>query len=355
MSGTAAARYVLAVDLGTSGAKVALIGIDGRVAAWEFEPVELIVLPGGGAEQRPEDWWRAAGRRDAAPARPPRRSGRRGRRRVLQHAERGHRAGRRGRRAAHELHPLDGHARRAAPAPAVRRAAEHAGHQPAAHPPMGEAHRRHALADRQGPRGPHALHPRRAAGGVRAHVQVPQRAGLPEPQAHRPHGRELRLDHDQLGDGQPRRGPREVRRRAGARLRHRRRQAAGDRQVHRRARPAHAGRGRGARAGAGDAGRRRRHRHHGSGDRRRRARTTTPCTCTSARRPGSPRTCRSRRPTCSRASRRCRARCPGAGCSPRCRRRPAATSPGCATTCSTTRTSCWPRRSSRTSSRSSTR
>ena len=52
-------RYVLAVDLGTSGAKVALVGIDGRVAAWEFEPVELIVLPGGGAEQRPDDWWRA--------------------------------------------------------------------------------------------------------------------------------------------------------------------------------------------------------------------------------------------------------------------------------------------------------
>jgi len=54
-----ASRYVLAVDLGTSGAKVALIGIDGRVAAWESEPVELIVLPGGGAEQRPDDWWRA--------------------------------------------------------------------------------------------------------------------------------------------------------------------------------------------------------------------------------------------------------------------------------------------------------
>ena len=54
-----ASRFVLAVDLGTSGAKVALIGMDGRVAAWEFEPVELIVLPGGGAEQRPERWWRA--------------------------------------------------------------------------------------------------------------------------------------------------------------------------------------------------------------------------------------------------------------------------------------------------------
>ena len=60
MSGSSVpSRRVLAVDLGTSGAKVALVGIDGRVAAWEFEPVELLVLPGGGAEQRPEDWWRA--------------------------------------------------------------------------------------------------------------------------------------------------------------------------------------------------------------------------------------------------------------------------------------------------------
>jgi len=52
-------KYILAVDLGTSGAKVALIGVDGRVAAWESEPVTLRVLPGGGAEQAPDDWWRA--------------------------------------------------------------------------------------------------------------------------------------------------------------------------------------------------------------------------------------------------------------------------------------------------------
>jgi len=56
-SDEAAARHVLAVDLGTSGVKVALIAIDGRVAAWESEPVALHVLPGGGAEQRPDDWW----------------------------------------------------------------------------------------------------------------------------------------------------------------------------------------------------------------------------------------------------------------------------------------------------------
>jgi len=59
MSSPSSTRSILAVDLGTSGAKVALSSIDGRVAAWEFEPVELIVLPGGGAEQRPDDWWRA--------------------------------------------------------------------------------------------------------------------------------------------------------------------------------------------------------------------------------------------------------------------------------------------------------
>ena len=50
-------RYILAVDLGTSGVKVALIALDGRVAGWESEPVALHVLPGGGAEQHPDDWW----------------------------------------------------------------------------------------------------------------------------------------------------------------------------------------------------------------------------------------------------------------------------------------------------------
>jgi xylulokinase len=58
-AGRRPARHVLAVDLGTSGAKVALIGVDGRVAAWESEPVSLQVLPQGGAEQTPEDWWQA--------------------------------------------------------------------------------------------------------------------------------------------------------------------------------------------------------------------------------------------------------------------------------------------------------
>jgi len=51
--------HILAVDLGTSGCKTALISVTGVVAGWEFQEVPLHVLPGGGAEQDPEDWWNA--------------------------------------------------------------------------------------------------------------------------------------------------------------------------------------------------------------------------------------------------------------------------------------------------------
>lgn len=51
--------YILAVDLGTSACKTALISASGRVLSWESEPLPLTVLPGGGAEQNPDDWWRA--------------------------------------------------------------------------------------------------------------------------------------------------------------------------------------------------------------------------------------------------------------------------------------------------------
>ena len=50
---------ILAVDLGTSGMKVALITVNGRVLGWESEPVRLILTPDGGAEQSPEEWWQA--------------------------------------------------------------------------------------------------------------------------------------------------------------------------------------------------------------------------------------------------------------------------------------------------------
>jgi xylulokinase len=50
---------VLAIDLGTSGPKVGLVSASGVVEDVEFEPVPLLLHPGGGAEQRPEDWWNA--------------------------------------------------------------------------------------------------------------------------------------------------------------------------------------------------------------------------------------------------------------------------------------------------------
>jgi xylulokinase len=51
--------YILAVDLGTSGCKTALVSVTGVVAGWEFQEVPLLLLPGGGAEQSPADWWNA--------------------------------------------------------------------------------------------------------------------------------------------------------------------------------------------------------------------------------------------------------------------------------------------------------
>lgn len=56
---TAPDEFVLAIDLGTSGPKTALVSADGRLTGQAFEPVELILLPGGGAEQDPDAWWGA--------------------------------------------------------------------------------------------------------------------------------------------------------------------------------------------------------------------------------------------------------------------------------------------------------
>lgn len=59
-------KCVLAIDLGTSSAKVALVTVHGRVLGWESESLPLHILPDGGAEQNPDDWWSAiitAGRR----------------------------------------------------------------------------------------------------------------------------------------------------------------------------------------------------------------------------------------------------------------------------------------------------
>ena len=50
---------VLAVDLGTSGCKCALVGLDGVVHAWAFRPVALHLVGEAGVEQDPQDWWEA--------------------------------------------------------------------------------------------------------------------------------------------------------------------------------------------------------------------------------------------------------------------------------------------------------
>jgi xylulokinase len=52
---------VLAIDLGTGGPKVALVSRAGEVLDSEFEPTGVLMRPGGGAEQRPDEWWRATG------------------------------------------------------------------------------------------------------------------------------------------------------------------------------------------------------------------------------------------------------------------------------------------------------
>jgi xylulokinase len=52
-------KYVLSIDLGTSGPKTAIISVHGEVVDSEFQETPIILLPGGGAEQDPDGWWEA--------------------------------------------------------------------------------------------------------------------------------------------------------------------------------------------------------------------------------------------------------------------------------------------------------
>ena len=52
-------KFILSIDLGTSGSKTALVSTHGKVVDFEFQEVPLILLPDGGAEQKPGDWWAA--------------------------------------------------------------------------------------------------------------------------------------------------------------------------------------------------------------------------------------------------------------------------------------------------------
>ena len=50
-------RYVLVIDLGTSGPKVGLVDQQGQVASSASAPVQLFFLPEDGAEHDPAEWW----------------------------------------------------------------------------------------------------------------------------------------------------------------------------------------------------------------------------------------------------------------------------------------------------------
>jgi xylulokinase len=50
-------NLVLAIDLGTSGAKVGLVDLQGQVIACAAGSYEPRFLPGGGVEQDPREWW----------------------------------------------------------------------------------------------------------------------------------------------------------------------------------------------------------------------------------------------------------------------------------------------------------
>src|SRR5574341_543016 len=52
-------KFILAIDLGTSGPKVALFSMQGELVGSEFEETQLLLLPDGGAEQSPHEWWEA--------------------------------------------------------------------------------------------------------------------------------------------------------------------------------------------------------------------------------------------------------------------------------------------------------
>jgi xylulokinase len=52
-------KYILAIDHGTSGLKVAIVSIYGEIIDFEYVQTPTFFLKDGGAEQDPEDWWNA--------------------------------------------------------------------------------------------------------------------------------------------------------------------------------------------------------------------------------------------------------------------------------------------------------
>jgi xylulokinase len=57
---SASEKFVLAIDMGSGSAKAALVSSGGDVAGSGLRPISTIMLPGGGAEHDPAEWWSAA-------------------------------------------------------------------------------------------------------------------------------------------------------------------------------------------------------------------------------------------------------------------------------------------------------
>jgi xylulokinase len=57
LGGNAMSRWYLAIDLGTGGAKVAAVSIEGTVLAAEFARIDMVLGADGKAEQDPAQWW----------------------------------------------------------------------------------------------------------------------------------------------------------------------------------------------------------------------------------------------------------------------------------------------------------
>ena len=53
-------RHILAIDMGTSAAKAAVVSRSGEISGTGIREIGMIHLPGGGAEQDPGEWWSAA-------------------------------------------------------------------------------------------------------------------------------------------------------------------------------------------------------------------------------------------------------------------------------------------------------
>src|SRR4051812_4934889 len=49
---------MIAIDLGTSGPKIALVSLEGTILSSVTKPVSLIMTEDGGVEQDPDEWWK---------------------------------------------------------------------------------------------------------------------------------------------------------------------------------------------------------------------------------------------------------------------------------------------------------